>query len=230
MSQFSQGLVCFLDILGFRSMVANDIAKGESANLQTLQELMAEVAPSAFRAGVFARQFSDSIILSAPFQKERLLSFLDYVTSFQRRCVCRSVLIRGGIGIGHHYASETLLFSEGLIRAYEIESTTSRYPRVVVDEELLLLARHLDNSLETGLTQRLMVDFDGAPFLDYLAGGNLDEHERSVKQILQGRALVSPSVLEKHRWLAEYHNHKLCERGDPAVDFGLRRMARWPGP
>ena len=45
--------------------------------------------------------------------------------------------LRGGVSIGFHYEDDNIIFSDGLIKAYYLESKKSIYPRIILDEDLI---------------------------------------------------------------------------------------------
>jgi len=44
---------------------------------------------------------------------------------------------RGGVAIGDIYHDDEAVFGPGLVRAYDIESNVAKFPRIVVDQEVL---------------------------------------------------------------------------------------------
>jgi hypothetical protein len=47
------------------------------------------------------------------------------------------IFLRGGVTIGDIYADSRALFGPALVRAYELESTTAKWPIVALDPELV---------------------------------------------------------------------------------------------
>jgi hypothetical protein len=75
----------------------------------------------------------------------------------------QNLLVRGGMTIGKLYHQEGVVFGQGLIDAYGLESEVAVYPRVVLSTAM--------SSKEAWRTEnRRMVkrDFDGVYYLDYL--------------------------------------------------------------
>ena len=54
-----------------------------------------------------------------------------------RSCVDLRLARRGGVAIGDIYHDDEAVFGPGLVRAYDIESNVAKFPRIVVDHEVL---------------------------------------------------------------------------------------------
>lgn len=118
------------------------------------------------------------------------------------------------------------LFGPAVIRGYELESQVARFPRIVVGEEVLnevksnqALWVHDDGETELRAVNSLLRrDFDGEYFVDYLRilEDELDEpedyprllelHNQFIKDGME-RHKGNASVLQKYKWLREYHSH-----------------------
>lgn len=55
----------------------------------------------------------------------------------QGQLLQHGVLVRGGVAMGGHYESHNVMFSQGLLRSYLLESKLARWPRVIVSEEVV---------------------------------------------------------------------------------------------
>ncbi len=122
------------------------------------------------------------------------------------------VFLRGGIGRGRHYESPRMLFSEGLVNAYRLESTPAKVPRVIVSPDLWNVAGPATRA-------RCLEDDDGYRFIDYLewcsrqesappAGHPWARHRAHLLREL-GRSRGEPPVRAKYLWLVGYHNRKV---------------------
>ena len=120
--------------------------------------------------------------------------------------------IRGGIDIGIGIElSDGDVYGAALAKAYELESKTARYPRIVIGDDLFnyILKYAKQNNDVFGLTNdktaydctRLIgIDDDGLPFLDYLGEG--------FKQDI-AKDRLDPAIIEK------------------AYDFIMEESAKW---
>jgi hypothetical protein len=208
--QLSSHFVAFIDLLGFSEMVRADC---ESSHAPKFLELLHEAHLRA--ATIFGKdldagltQFSDSIVLSRPFDLSALSSFIASIAAWQRSLLLDGLLCRGGITFGKHFVKDRFLFSKGLIDAYYLESTQAKFPRIVVSENLLQLAAP---TVEVGAL-KLVREEDGIAFVDYLSIENPEEKAK-LTAATQDVITTSPngvaSVQEKMRWLARYADHRL---------------------
>lgn len=134
------------------------------------------------------------------------------------------VFIRGGLSLGPHYENERIIFSEGLIRAYELQALDP-YPRVLIDPSLVQRAKRRPLRGDEDLLAHIIKAQDGIFFVDYLQGlaefafftGNLDEllavHKAAILSQVQANR-SHPAVMAKYQWAAGYHNFRLTELYD----------------
>jgi len=122
--QWSYCVVAFIDVLGFSSFVEADACSVEPTQLINLKGLLAGVTSDSPELDV--RAFSDSITISAPLESAAVVSLFNATLDLQRRFVSGGVLVRGGIAFGKHYSDETIIYSEALIRAYQLERDKAR--------------------------------------------------------------------------------------------------------
>lgn len=195
--------IAFLDLLGFSGMVEAD-CNGPSNGVTFLPKLfslherivsMANIIP-----GATITQFSDSIVLSVPYDVSQFTAFVELIANYQYYLLENGLLCRGGISFGKHFQDGTFIFSEGLIKAYRIETSQARYPRVVVDTDIIDLL----NGHEVFDSDNLLSDADGAKFLHYMRFKNLDKDKEIVTKLTQGHERQPVSIKEKLRWLQEY--------------------------
>jgi hypothetical protein len=99
------------------------------------------------------------------------------------------ILIRGGISRGRAVHADDILYGEGMINAYNLESKAAIYPRIVIDPKLVL-------EIESGYRAAFLAqDVDGLWFIDPfsmgIVSGNVDAlledghdpHEVSLKSL-----------------------------------------------
>jgi len=211
---WSYAAVAFIDVLGFSSFVEADARSVEPALLLKLQGLLAGVKSEAPELDV--RAFSDSITISSPLESSAIAKLINATLDLQCRFVSDGVLVRGGIAFGKHYGDETVIYSEALIRAYQLERDKARFPRILVADDLLDWYFH---NQETELANAeavkgvLTVDRDNLVFIDYLNACSIESHLQVVNAYKVDNA--TPSVLEKIQWLCQYHNFAAQRAGSP---------------
>src|SRR5260370_19837608 len=101
--------------------------------------------------------FSDHIVISYPLErsckamgdtKSTLITLVRQVTHFTAQIAGDALriglLLRGGATIGNLYHTTRVIFGKALIDAYYIESTVSKFPRVVLSPEITSQLTHSD--------------------------------------------------------------------------------------
>ena len=219
--QWTYGVVAFLDVLGFSSFVAADAKSSVPVHLERIIAALRDARSSAYAKELEVRAFSDSIVISAQLRPEAIFGLFLAVIDLQRRFMTKGVLIRGGIAFGKHHSSPDAIYSEALIRAYELERDQARFPRVLVDSDLLDWFSNdqaTTSKMSVEINSRLLRDRDNLVFLSYLEADILDAH---MKLLLSYNVEnVTASVLEKLQWLASYHNYCAESLGAKAIVNG----------
>lgn len=220
---YDEKIVAYLDILGFRRFVLQSRAEAEvairwldDAVKHVLECLPLEGGPDWFSV----KLFSDCFCISC--DEKHLDLMLSEVSFLQYYLATSGIFIRGGLSTGAHFENERIIFSEGLVRAYELQSLDP-YPRVLIDPALVnrIQSARSDGG-ENELLPFVMKGQDGAFFLDYLNyvrvtdayTGWLDENlEAHKKAVVEQVALNCgrPEVIAKYGWVADYHNLKFSE-------------------
>ena len=150
--------IAFIDILGFKDMVENNIdyvilalryIKMFRDSFYRLPSHMGnpdwtEVAsePDEDTYGYEnlpkATMFSDSIVISKEIDEYFSFSdFINFIAQLQFELLREGILLRGGIDIGKVYHDEAFIFGKGLISAYLLENEISKYPRITISKRAL---------------------------------------------------------------------------------------------
>ncbi|MFM0240281.1 hypothetical protein [Paraburkholderia phytofirmans] len=132
-SPYTNRVVAFIDILGFKELILRDRESEVFAALKLAKESEAGQFHNAPKMRLTA--FSDSIVISDEvgdgFGYVRLLHFTSYLVW---QLLEMGVLTRGGIGHGRLHHENGIVFGPALIEAYELESKQAIYPRILVPE------------------------------------------------------------------------------------------------
>jgi hypothetical protein len=126
----------------------------------------------------------------------------------------------GPIEINSESDNDELIFGPALVRSYELESTVARFPRIVIDSEVIRRASSIQGAVF--YKQLVRRGEDGVYFVDYLcACGDFSErgplvsgslsfinHKRMIEtQLSKLKSRNAPEeVIRKLLWLANYHN------------------------
>jgi hypothetical protein len=164
--RFIRSTVGFIDILGFSRAVLS--ARKESvehhdrviAIVRKLAAFEAEVTDETGR-GSYNKisTFSDCVLLSEDVEWVIRAAWFLYAT-----VLLEGFLMRGGIVEGELYHEGGVVVGPALIEAYQMESTLAVYPRLVVDERIVIELARI--GAEGTYLRR---DQDGMCFVDVLA-------------------------------------------------------------
>lgn len=226
---YEDRVVCFLDILGFRSYVAETIkfdgaeAMDRTSHLIEAFEGMRNILDidrPEDREGKEVTQFSDSVVISFRENEESgVFDALLAIKWVQINLVRGGILCRGAVARGKLVHTPKILFGPGMVDAYLLESKAALYPRVILDESIISLGamahaeHHAPEDEEQSIMSLLKKDSDGMYYIDYITGAQseLDDPELNypsylccLQQIVaRGIGAKDPSVSVKYRWLLE---------------------------
>jgi hypothetical protein len=163
---YKDKIVAFLDILGFESLI---LSLSEQPELhkrinRALKEIEAtrdsSLLENTAQSSLEVNQFSDSIAISSEPTKEGFFSVIWACGWLHANLLYSGILTRGGVSIGPTVHESDLIYGEGMIKAYRIESSAAVYPRIVIDNEIFKYLKVGDNRLY------LCQDMDGLWFID----------------------------------------------------------------
>jgi len=225
---YIESLVAFIDILGFRELITHvsDEAQGaviidglRSVLLQAKTKLSSKWSWEVDALDV--RMFSDCIYISVPAKIENCDAFFQLLELVQSNFVRQRIVVRGAVAIGRHYSDNLLIFSEGLVRAYDIEQRIARFPRILVPGEFwhYVVTHGYDEDIIWFKESYVWNDpEDGKAIIDYLnfmpydrrndpnhKGKDLANHKAFILESVSKNA-SSPEVAGKYKWMARYHD------------------------
>ncbi len=162
--EYEERFVAFIDILGFKELISSKIDTLDTL-IGVIQLLRSEVENKpyviekenhmVFMAGSIedndsdrfhsSREisvFSDLVVISYEVRNEvsvlnNLHKLLHSIYFVQEHLSINSILIRGGISCGPLYHKGDICIGPALLRAYELESSFAKYPRVILDPLLI---------------------------------------------------------------------------------------------
>jgi hypothetical protein len=237
-------IVVFLDILGFKElinkMVSDKKLKDKIINVLKFTKIQADENDLKKKRKEFREKFkykvedipdikyeittfSDSIVISSKI--ENFQSLFIKVFEIVRELFLNGFLCRGGCSVGELYHENGIVFGEGLVNSYEIESSLSKYPRVIITGKVKEIIDaewqiKLTNSKQNAVFKNAMIslnkysifknifeDMDGLAFLNPFPTKlnyfeKIDQY-KSEKDILLGYSNV---LLEKYSELDTIKN------------------------
>lgn len=243
-------IVTFVDILGFREIVAKRPDHDISAMLSLLRKTteISETVQEKPEVDYYA--FSDSIVRVRRISEsvvETIGVEANDIGLAQLDLAHRGVLIRGGMTVGEVCSDGRTIFGPAMIRAYDIESKNAISPRILIDPDVVKsagVAKLLSSKRIAGLMGNVLSDplKDGV-IIDYLsiALDELDEDADVLEALLQHKKIIESGLVAavendriraKYEWLLRYHNRfvmqtfSLIDARSLLVEEGLTRAER----
>lgn len=208
-------IVSFIDVLGFRDLLATRHAHDIRDIMLRLREFtMPDKAKAPRRmkdARLFSQPFSESVsdavvrvrVFETQYHDGAFFHELLDLLHAQVRCVGSGVVIRAGVTIGDAHTGidgSGPVFGPAMVRAYEIESNEAVQPRIVIDEsayQSFLTDTRLhkeDHSAEEEIgyvNNLLRTDIDGTRFIDYLSASESEfDHPGEYFEFLDDHAAL----------------------------------------
>lgn len=242
--EYEQRLVLFIDFLGFKEVVAGTAHDPRAlrrliAALNAVGELEADAIESQQ-----VTQFSDSIVVSYRVDEvSGVFWLLDAMAKTVVDLAGRGFLLRGAVTIGDLYHTPQHVVGPAMVVAYELESKVAKYPRVIIDPQVLRVARRHRSELHSPREEERYVrsfmrkDTDDQFYFDYISwetvvnvvGADDDDYGEYLAVIskLLGRRLrhTDLRVREKYRWVHRHYAAALDTFARMPTDHPYRRQS-----
>jgi len=159
-----KSIVCFLDLLGFSSVILKEWDNPIQNPLDTILALKRIITDVENSNGLVfnikeekeskkvnytcnTRSISDSIIITVPIAGDltiadvffSILGLINSIARFWGMCLETGYTIRGGIDFGDIYWDENEIIGPAFINAYSIESNVAKTSRIVCSDQFVLL-------------------------------------------------------------------------------------------
>lgn len=265
--KYETRLIAFIDILGFKEIIKQSDKDSSKIKLiysvlDYLKKLeiddnwdlrLIEIEEDAQKKGVEkfdikgkvnSTAFSDSIVISIKVSDDinemtsSLIANLAYIGSILLE---KGILFRGGLSIGNIiHDANGIVFGQGLIDSYKLESNYAKFPRIILSDKLI---NHLNYPLETKRDRYPYHQYIDR-FTDGCVGFNqmiyyqvieawtemtteilTDSLDKIRKVIVNGldTSFEKPEVFEKYKWLKDQYNSMII-LGDynPIIKSGTK--------
>lgn len=217
-------IVTFVDILGFREIVAKRPADEISEMLRLLRKTTEISEEPQGKPEVDFYAFSDSIVrvrrISEPVLETIGVEAND-IGLAQLDLAHRGVLIRGGMTVGEVCSDGRTIFGPAMIRAYDIESKNAISPRILIDPMVLesagvgdlvnskKIAGFMGNVLSNPLNDGVIIDYLLIALDELDEDADVLELLRRHKELIEyglTAAVENSRIRAKYEWMLRYHN------------------------
>ena len=161
---YSNRVVCFIDILGFGELIKSLETDSElhqklhSALKRIKSYKVSSLEENTAQSDLEVSVFSDSIVISS--EKDGCHGVVWSSLHLQCDLLSLGILTRGGMSFGKTVHEDDILYGEGMLKSYNLESRAAVYPRIIVDKSILELTN------EGYQNVFFSKDFDGLWYLD----------------------------------------------------------------
>jgi hypothetical protein len=218
-----QCAIAFIDVLGIKNKIEFNSKWALDWMWMFYENIMNEIKNTS---QIKVRIFSDNILICKEIDEKnpevaiyKVISVIEKIEFEQFKI--GALFLRGSFVVGDLHFSENFVYGPALLKAYELESKTAIYPRVIVDESVLKIIKS-ENTF-------ISLDSDNIFFYDYLQAyisKNKDELFYKLSR-LSGNILVNlksknitSSVIIKMNWLINYFNNT-CKKN--AIDMKIKK-------
>lgn len=222
--EYEDRIILFIDFLAFKEVVEETETDPEALKrLISAMDRLGEIGDDLSMESERVSQFSDSIVVSYRVDETSGVFWLLMEMAWAVIDLAqRGYLVRGAVTRGALFHSERHVVGPAMVKAYLMESKEAKFPRVIIDPDLLELARkyrsdnHTPKEEEAYVRDFMKKDTDGYMFFDYVswetviahAGADDDAYgpylARLGTLIAKGLKHEEASVAEKYLWL---HRH-----------------------
>ena len=129
--------MAFLDVLGFQQMILNGEKEKIKLFFNTVDDIFSEY--SQIKPEMIKFLVSDSIILAVECNEEKLRTLLRAIRNSQTKLAVQNIWLRGAISYGDitYDNGKNIIYGEGYLKAFNLESEEALYPRVIIDPRLI---------------------------------------------------------------------------------------------
>lgn len=222
---YEHRLILFLDFLGFREIVEETTDDREAlVRLISALNAIGRIDEDAIAASRQVTQFSDSVVVSYRVDEmSGVFWLLDAMAMTIIELASRGYLLRGAVTVGDLYHDDRHVVGPAMVRAYEMESRDAIVPRVIIDPEVIAVARehrsemHTPDDEEGYVRSFILGDDDGQHYFDYVSWRSVVEvvgaedesygaYLSRIGQIVSnGLQHSDPRVLRKYLWLYRHY-------------------------
>jgi hypothetical protein len=237
-----KAIVLHTDILGFKKIIEDSSGEKNDETLNKLKSTLSESATmlrnmqSVITSNIklHFKQFSDNLYASFSYSETDQNSFCDafeacilFSRVYYETMLQNKLTIRGGISFGNDYSDDTIIFSHALVKAYILENEKAKYPRIIIDDELIGKVKReytTSQTFDKVINNSILKDHENLYFLnpcgldkDFLSDSDellaKKSHNDFIKrQIKFARSIIlrldknieeDYKIIKKYEWLIE---------------------------
>lgn len=177
MREYKECYIAILDLIGFKSAL-------NSYDCETIASFFDEInqqyiisnnktgEPIINKDDLHIKVMSDTVCMFVEVSVKNALTALMTTCDYLQIRLLRfniPILSRGAIVKGQIYHNDDVLFGKGFVKAYYLQEETAKYPRIIIDNEVIESYKAFDEAGQRYLDIFLIKDdYDGMYVSDYL--------------------------------------------------------------
>lgn len=246
---FKKSFCAYLDVLGFKEIIKKNeieyfkkylaVFEKELKYLDVNYDRLNDEGFKNFELKVF----TDNFVFGYPWDDDNgefSLGQIFYILAhMQMTFACSNIFVRGAITVSNLYMDENIVFGPAVVEAYELESTKSIYPRIILSDAVIKAVHTQINFYadyrDSPQFRTFLKDTDGEYFINYLYILNEEHTYEEINNLLESHKNIiiknlnsyktSYKIFIKYSWLAKYHNyyckHFLTMLEEKFADFSI---------
>lgn len=225
--EYTPSFVAFVDILGYSDLVKGNNDEKSINEIKRLSSAIKNAKDSinsrwSYEEDKFVvKVFSDCMCISIPEKIDNFDAFFQITAYVQANLMKEGICIRGGVARGKFYSDDNIIFSNGLVKAYEIEENIAKFPRIIIPYHFwsYVAGEGTEEEISWFKNTYTWRDYDDDQlFIDYLnfipyknnRGStqkkyNLETHKSFIENCLNIYT-NEREIYAKYEWMANYHN------------------------
>lgn len=195
----------FIDLLGYKDLINQDIQSGKH-NLKDKLNATFNSLNDVNEADISLRSISDSIFVSLNNDTLGFEFFFGVLQKLQFNFLKNGLLLRGGVTFDAHFEHGKVTYSPALVNAYQLESQSAFFPRILIHEAVIEKLRNEEN-LESAVSKKLIISHAGSYQIHFLTDENWKECYDLLKNLAKEQANLikrDPKIYAKHWYLYDY--------------------------
>jgi hypothetical protein len=226
MATYKQSVVFFLDLLGFKNIIdENILSVDQILKMFKFNKSMIEGDTGTVKV----LHGSDSIFITFDHDDPSKLFYqIIFIMCFQANLVAKyGILLRGGSAIGDLYHKGNTIFGPAVNAAVEAEKRAS-VPKISITSEVIdicvqySVVRNSTDDEKNEIINLLGRDEDGSYYIDYISydtfGDECDNYEQWAEYMIELKRVIENGlsdpderVRNKYTWLRNKYNQALTD-------------------
>ena len=237
---YQDRVLAYIDILGFSAKIKNTMKndKKDETKTENIYNLFRDAQylidkrysySANGESTKVANHYSDSIVISYSFtEKAGIFHLLADILFLCVAALQKGFLFRGAIVCNKLCHEKNIIFGPALVNAVEMEKSLAIYPRIILDEEIIDIAKKYlaewpskDEQIKV-INKLISKDFDGLYYINYFDAINYVVGEnagvllyfkalRNIVENLEKCQKDNMSLKSKYLWIKEKYNRTLKE-------------------